>query len=121
MGAMASFPRGRYNAGMVPGRKWKLAAVILGAIPVAFFGAFAIGEGMAGWSHYGEVLALIALLISGWFWPRIGGVVFLALGIAAMAAYPLMAHPSLSALIIVESLACLPVALSGIFFMAARR
>ncbi len=117
---MAPFSGGRYNIAMVLGRKGKFVAVVLGAIPVVFFGAFAIGEGMAGWSHYAEVLALIALLACGWFWPRIGGAAILALGIAAMAAYPLMAHPSLSALMIVESLACLPVALSGIFFMAAR-
>ncbi len=62
----------------------KLVAMLLLLVPTGVLAAFAIGEtaggDVSGLQHVPEAAVLLVLLVAAWRYPRITGVVLLALG-----------------------------------------
>jgi len=105
---------------MVSINKWKIAAVVVALIPTGFFLTFAVGEGPAGWSHYLQALIPIGIVSLAWWKPRVGGYVFIALGLLLGFAYPIGAsHQSLETTALVELIVFIPTAVSGYLFLRA--
>ncbi len=105
---------------MVSINKWKIAAAVVVLIPIGFFLIFAVGEGSAGWSHYLQALIPIGVVLLAWWKPRVGGYVFIALGLLLGIAYPIGAsHQPLATTALVELIVFIPMAVSGYFFLRA--
>lgn len=107
---------------MILAQKWKVAAVAVGLIPVAFFLLFAIGEGSAGWAHYLQAALPIAALLCAWWKPRIGGYILIGLALPLAVAYLVVAfnQPPMT-IALVELIVFAPAAASGYLFLKAAK
>lgn len=102
--------------------KWKIAAIVVALLPVGFFLVFAIGEGGGGWIHYLQVSPVVALVVLGWYKPKIAGRVLIALGLIFGGLYLFALNSlTLATVAVVELIVFAPILLSGYLFLRAAR
>jgi hypothetical protein len=111
------------KAAQRPGRPlWRWLGVGMLAVPLLIIVVFAIGEGVGGesgwWGHLIQLAIVVALLVGGWFAPKVAGPLLIVTGLL-LAVPTLIQAPSVgvisTALLIVQ----LPMILAGVFFTMA--
>jgi hypothetical protein len=111
------------KAAQRPGRPlWRWLGVGMLAVPLLIIVVFAIGEGVggeSGWEgHLIQLAVVVALLVGGWFAPKVAGPLLIVTGLL-LAVPTLIQAPSVgvisTALLIVQ----LPMILAGVFFTMA--
>jgi hypothetical protein len=106
---------------MKPATRWKIAGTLTTAIPVAFFLAFAIGEGLrAGWAHYVQAAVPAAALLLAWRRPRVGGAALVGAGLILAIAWGVAASSQpVATVVFVELVAFAPMIVGGCLFRRA--
>src|SRR5690606_36434375 len=109
-----------------PRHRRQLAATLIGSVTAGFLLVFLLGEVFAGdWSglaHSLQVGPLVALLVLGWWRPRLAGVLLVAIGGALTLAYFVDTRDTeidWSERLLVGGIFLVPPILAGVLFVAA--
>jgi hypothetical protein len=92
------------------------------AVPLLVIVVFAIGEGVGGesgwWGHLIQLAIAVALLVGGWFAPKVAGPLLIIAGLL-LAVPTLIQAPSAGVISTALLIVHLPMILAGVFFTLA--
>lgn len=96
-----------------------LATAIL-LIPIAFLMLFTVGElasgDLSGASHLLQLLPILILVVLGWKYPRVVGLILVAAAVVLGVLYALDNSMRVATIIIVEAILFVPLAIAGLLF-----